>query len=112
RAIIDFGKNAAAWLNLTTKKPQIFFGHEWYVDSKCQQVFGVHPRQDCPKRAARAARWRIVCDKLQVSRAPEGIGACGKKDFYPRQFSQQRELSLPERFAVKQKRRFVLAHPA
>src|SRR5439155_3830732 len=54
-AIIDFWKNTAARLNLTTKKSQIFFGHEWHVDSKCQQVFGVHPRQGCRKPTERSA---------------------------------------------------------
>src|SRR5206468_11319608 len=99
-------------LDLVAKVTQKFFRHEGHVDRKHQQMRAVRLRQRSSKAAERPARWRLVCDELNIGRTPHWISFRRNKDFYRFQLAEEFELNLPEPFSGEEDGRFIFAHPA
>src|SRR5947199_5708259 len=71
--MVDFRNDADMRLDLVAKVTQKFFRHEGHVDRKHQQMRAVRLRQRSSKAAERPARWRLVCDELNIGRTPHWI---------------------------------------
>ena len=86
--MVDFRNDADMRLDLVAKVTQKFFRHEGHVDRKHQQMRAVRLRQRSSKAAERPARWRLVCDELNIGRTPHWISFRRNKDFYRFQFAE------------------------
>ncbi len=102
----------AASRDLAPKKPQVLRGHEWQVDRKDKQMAGAGLCEAGSQSTERPPRRWVVGHKFHIRRAPQRIASRRDENFRRPQLPQCFELFLPERFATKQERRLVCAHPA